>query len=379
MRLLTVRIITFLAALIGIGDSILSTLDHLRLHVAGTLKGGYCQVILAGGCKSAHTSQWSELFHVPISVYGIGFYFTITALLFMMFSRRMRQAALGLGLGISGLSLLYCVFLGYILYRSGNFCPLCAILYAVNIVLVTGLYIQIRIEGLHPLKNIGKTLWSGTSALAGTIFAAVTLIAFLIYGNALNAGRAHKSHTGIIDTAGMGLPSIGPVDAPIRVVEVSDFLCPYCAGFFQNLEKVREEMPAKVRVSFMQYPLDECNEYVGRAFHPGACVTAAAALCANKHKKFWEYARILYKNRHNHTIRELSGYAAGLGIDKKAFEECVLSPATTKTIRDQTRQAHKIGVRGTPTFIVNNRVFVGAKKKAALRGIFKDALRKKNE
>lgn len=378
MKLIISEIITLLAALVGIVDSILSTLDHLRLYAYGSLSGGYCQALMAGGCKSAHTSRWSEFLHVPISIYGIGFYFTIIALILAGNSKRMRRIALPLGLGISLVSILYCAFLAYILYRSGNFCPLCGILYAVNIILVIGLYLEMRFTNTVP-GRIKDILWSWVTALAATIFVVVTLAGVLMYSHALKAARAQQVRKPAVNAVQGPIPSIGPANAPIHVVEISDFLCPYCARLFNNLETLRKEMPNQVRIGFLQYPLDKCNEYVGWAFHPSSCMTAAASLCADKHGKFWAYARALYKNRHRHTLKELSGYAADLGMDEKAFQECVQQAATIKRIQGQTRQAHKMNVRGTPTFVVNGRIFIGAKSKKALRMIIKNALRNKNE
>jgi len=380
MRLIITATITILAAIIGIVDSILSTLDHLRLHASGSLSGGYCQALLAGGCKAAHTSRWSEIFHVPISIYGIAFYFTVIILILAgMFRRQLRKDALKLGFGMSLLALLYCMFLGYILYTSGNFCPLCFILYMVNLILLIGLYLQIRFQDMGLLKGIKGFLWSRAVVLGTGTFILVTLIGFLVYSNALKTAGMQQNKGKISGIVQVDIPSIGPADARIQVLEISDFLCPFCERFFHNLEAVRKEMPDRIRVKFLQYPLDECNPYVGRAFHPSACLTASASLCAKKQGKFWPYVQLLYKNRHRHTIKELTGYADGLGMDGQAFKTCLQQPSTMKIIHKQVQTAHKMNVRGTPTFVVNGKVYVGARDKKALRRIFKNALRKKSE
>ncbi len=368
------------AAIAGIVDTILSTLDHLRYRATGSLSGGFCQAIMAGGCRSAHSSRYSEILHVPISIYGLGFYCTILFLsLLALFTKPRQRDALLLGAGFSVLSLFYCGFLGYVLYASGNFCPLCVFLYVVNLVLVVSFFLQIRFHDIKLLQV--KTIPSiSTILVSAAVFFVITGMAFGTYSHALHkAVGERKTQVDTTNTMLMSIPWEGRGQAPVHVLEISDFLCPYCARLFFNLKAIRQRMPDRVNTGFMQYPLDKCNPYVGMAFHPTSCLTALAGICAHKYGKFWQYATILYKNRHRHTRNELLRYAVQIGLNRRAFTRCLRDAATMQDLRKQIEQAHRLHVRGTPTFVINGRVYVGSRGQKSLLLLLKAALRGKND
>ena len=78
-----------------------------------------------------------------------------------------------------------------------------------------------------------------------------------------------------------GVPSKGSIDAPLQVVEYSDFLCPYCRSFAAALGKYQAQMKGKLVVFYKNYPLDQaCNPGLRRTVHPGACNLALGAICA---------------------------------------------------------------------------------------------------
>jgi predicted DsbA family dithiol-disulfide isomerase len=96
-----------------------------------------------------------------------------------------------------------------------------------------------------------------------------------------------------------------------------------------------------------------------------------AAVCAHRAGKFWEYARLLYGNRHKHNARELENLAAKTGMERAAFRSCLRDPATIREVIRQAKIGHRLGVRGTPTFVINGVVFTGARSKAKLLKLLK--------
>ena len=85
-------------------------------------------------------------------------------------------------------------------------------------------------------------------------------------------------------------PALAP-DAPVTIVEISDFECPYCQKASQTLAELRTLYPGKLRLVFRNFPLDEsCNKLLKRQIHENACAAARAAFCAGEQGQFWPYA-----------------------------------------------------------------------------------------
>ncbi|MFC1885149.1 thioredoxin domain-containing protein, partial [Thermodesulfobacteriota bacterium] len=86
--------------------------------------------------------------------------------------------------------------------------------------------------------------------------------------------------------------AIGDADAPITIVEFSDFLCPFCARAARVVDELVQDNPHKIRVIFMNYPLDTvCNAYVNKTVHRGSCLFAVGAVCAAEQNRFEDYKR----------------------------------------------------------------------------------------
>src|SRR5262249_19965607 len=120
----------------------------------------------------------------------------------------------------------------------------------------------------------------------------------------------------------------GARDAPVAVVEFSDFQCPYCAEAFRDLRELMRTRP-EVSLVFRHFPLDgSCNSHVSHSLHPDACLAACAAECAAKQGRFWEYHDLLFEN-HEHLEREsLFRYARDANLDLTAFGDCLDHPDT---------------------------------------------------
>ncbi|MFA5108296.1 MAG: DsbA family protein [Candidatus Micrarchaeia archaeon] len=151
-----------------------------------------------------------------------------------------------------------------------------------------------------------------------------------------------------IDTTGR--PTRGASNAKVKIIEFSDFECPYCERGYGNIESVLKEFNGSVSVTFMNYPL---------SFHPNAQKAAEAAECANKQGKFWEYYDTLFTTRLL-TVSDLKKHASDLKLDTTAFNTCLDSGEMTKTVTDQATLGSSLGVSGTPSFFINGKLLVGA-------------------
>ena len=112
-------------------------------------------------------------------------------------------------------------------------------------------------------------------------------------------------------------PTLGKPDAPITIVEFSDYQCPFCRRFFENtLPALKADYIdiGTVRYVFRDFPLDR--------IHPQARKAAEAARCAGEQGQYWEMHDQLFQNRALRVL-QLKGYARNLGLDLTAFEACL--------------------------------------------------------
>jgi len=148
-------------------------------------------------------------------------------------------------------------------------------------------------------------------------------------------------------------PSWGPADAPVTIVEFSDFQCPYCARFVtQTLPQIRQQYEGKVRFVFRDFPLSTIHENAEKA--------AEAAECANEQGKFWEYHDKLFSSQSALDVASLKSYASQLGLDTATFDECLDSNKYAEEIQKDVQDGTSYGVDGTPAFFVNGQLVVGA-------------------
>jgi protein-disulfide isomerase len=140
-------------------------------------------------------------------------------------------------------------------------------------------------------------------------------------------------------------PSEGPADAPVTLVEFSDFQCPFCARARPMIQALREHYPTQLRVVYKHLPLE--------AIHPHARAAAEAAVCADEQGKFWAYHDQLFAHQSKLSDDDLRGYAAAVGLDLSAFEQCRKDPKRTQKVADDLAEARAAGITGTPAFVIN--------------------------
>jgi protein-disulfide isomerase len=144
-----------------------------------------------------------------------------------------------------------------------------------------------------------------------------------------------------------GAPFIGSNDAPITIVEFTDYQCPYCKQFFTQtfpwLSKAYIES-GQVRFVVMNFPLAEQHKDAGRA--------ANAAVCAQRQDHFWEMHDHMQANPDSLLMDSLLAYAKQVGMDADSFRVCIESEATNEAVLKARALAAEKGVQVTPTFVV---------------------------
>jgi protein-disulfide isomerase len=149
-----------------------------------------------------------------------------------------------------------------------------------------------------------------------------------------------------------GAAATGPADAPVTIVEFTDYQCPYCHRAQGVIDQVLSRYSGKVRFVHLDFPLDG---------HPGAVPAARAVRCAGEQGKFWEYHRSLMTAPGTLDEADLEGRASALRLDGGAFGACLSSSRHDGAIQASLRQGEELGVTGTPAYFVNGRMLSGAR------------------
>ena len=151
-------------------------------------------------------------------------------------------------------------------------------------------------------------------------------------------------------------PIIGDPNAPISIIEFSDFQCPFCARFhIQTLPSILEEYvdQGKVKLIFRDFPIQN--------IHPNALPASVAAECANEQGKFKEMHDELFENQKEwsgvetaNAVSLFSQYALEMGLEQEVFDSCLTNGKYIEEIRNDLNDGRTYGVSGTPGFFIGN-------------------------
>ena len=142
-------------------------------------------------------------------------------------------------------------------------------------------------------------------------------------------------------------PFLGDADAPVTLVEFTDYQCPFCkrhtAGVMKQLVKDYVET-GKVKYVLREFPI--------ASLHPKSAKGSEAALCAGDQGKYWEMHDLLFANARLMAPEDLKQHGATLGLDQAAFDACLDEAKYAAQIQASLQEGIKAGVRGTPSFFI---------------------------
>ena len=167
----------------------------------------------------------------------------------------------------------------------------------------------------------------------------------------------------VIDTT--GAPFRGAADAPVTIVQFSEFQCPFCSRVEPTLDELLKSYEGKVKIVFKQMPLP---------FHNNAQKAAEASLFAHANGKFWELHKLMFANQGALDVENLKKYATEVGLDAAALEAALTSNQYEAAVTADVEAAQKAGISGTPTFVINGKLLVVAQPIDAFKKAVDEAL-----
>lgn len=203
---------------------------------------------------------------------------------------------------------------------------------------------------LFALLFVGSFFWNSGSASSGAVVAnnpAPTLPS--------EPSEPERVQVSLDGAAGVK----GEENAPITIVEFSDYQCPFCERFYsQTLPSMLSDYveSGKVKLVFKDLPLP---------FHPNADNAAVAARCGGEQGNYWGMHDELFGNQESWVSlpdpsETFAGYATKIGLDGGKLKDCMKSGKFDKVIQENVREANKVGLSGTPSFVINGLSVVGA-------------------
>jgi protein-disulfide isomerase len=318
-----------------------------------------CNINQVLNCDVVNSSAYSEMFGVPITLFGAAFYAGLAVASLAPADRRLYLVTTA----FAGLSLGYSLFLGWVSVQIGAVCVLCISIYVGNVLLLWA-----GIAGLQSTK--GSPQPAPTTLLASgplPVLAAVFVVVVALGGFSWRQQRAAAGPTADLDAASLAAyyespkgpvrldgtePILGDPRAPYQVVEWADFGCPHCAHAAKELKALVSEHP-DIQLRFRVFPLSsQCNPAMEGDQGADRCLAAAAAECALRQERFWEMSTALFENQGYHAPEDLKFMAQEVGLDVPSWEQCMHDPKVLQGILSDAKAGEEAGITGTPSLFV---------------------------
>ncbi len=358
----------------------------------------FCAVSEAVNCETVALSPYATVLGVPTSVWASAGY-VFSALLALWCAWWLRN-----GFGLGWLALTGVVFTGVSAFLAwvmgaviGSLCILCLALDVVNVGVLAMALLALRNRGTSFQRALADDLRALARLSAAPIAMGLVLLALL--GGAFAYGS--RMVDAVQPSRGEGSPSAGPqsplnhppspecgpgeagspsspqirtgvspdghpwvgAERPlVEVHEFTDYQCPHCRKAHLLVRRLISEYPDRLRVYHRNFPLDhQCNPSVEKPFHQRACELARVAVCAGRQGRFFEMNDFLFQHADEIRDRNLDAddIARRLELDLDRFRCCLDEAAVREAIRRDIEDGRRLGIEGTPAFVVDGRVYYG--------------------
>jgi len=388
------RILSFVSGLGMMVASAMTIQHYFAANFPETIfEGSFCDLNAFFNCDSSAFSNISQLGGVPLGYFGLfvgGLVSLGAAFPSPAFERTNKSLSLLNVLGVVTL-------LSYTVFFLGSLCLLCSGFYLFSIVS----FVLFWRYGIDGEKKGFFRRWLRPSVLhlsAYTVILAAGAYGFMVFHDAKEDAQTGGVASRIVDQyfslPEVALPSVlSPfwsirsteefADAPVRIVEYADLLCPDCRFLADQLHQLDEEFPGKINVIFQPFPLEGiCNDVVEKDLHQGACeMTYMATYDPAKFKDIHDEIWASWPEPRKPEWRQALAQRYGV-------EEAVSDPETQALVHtliqtgkeyEKTSDQFSYGIRSTPTMILNGRMVIGTLPYEQMKAIVEAILQQAEE
>jgi protein-disulfide isomerase/uncharacterized membrane protein len=374
--------------LVAAGVSVYMTRHHETQLYGGPAYQGEkvagCEEAAGVSCDVVNTSDWSELFGVPLFTWGLGFYLAAIAVVVLAARGQHKLKPLLVAMGVGATA--YSVFLYWISVEElKHVCLWCMRLYGMNAaLLVLSAASGVTRNDLPSSKDLGVfagifALTTGVAVGGQKVYRGQLLSAAPTAGGLtaasdvkeISLAQDPKGDAPVLSfsiTTEDGTPATlttGPGDAwkgnpkaKVAVVEFADFECGYCKRTGFELRRLYEKYKNDVVFIFKHFPMDpQCNPGVANKKHADACNAAAASVCAQQQGRFWAMHDLMFKNNHQLRPDNLIAYAEKAGLDKQGFLQCMQEKKGVAKVQADGEVGKTLAIHGTPRIWINGQLY----------------------
>jgi uncharacterized membrane protein/protein-disulfide isomerase len=365
--------------LVGLGllASIYLSISHYRVFTDIGYRS-FCAISRSINCDTVSQSPYAIFIGVPVPVWGVfGYAFLLVFLILFVGPPDSRgrgfAAVFCLSLAFSGYSVLLALISSFLIHA---YCIVCIFTYAINFLLAfMNWLVRNRFESCSFIQAVKLdfnylTQRSQRSAiLSGVmVFTIMLIIAFFpAYWKLEPTAAPLKLQTGVTED---GHPWIGNDKAPIIITEYSDYLCFQCKKMNYYLRQFISKHPEKIKLVHRHFPMDSrYNPLVKAPFHKGAGTMALIAIHATDQDIFWPINDYLFSIAADNRHIDIDDLAEMFGLDPGQLKSGLGDPRIGRMLINDIRQGLKLGLRGTPSYVIDDRVYHGNLPTAVFRRI----------
>jgi len=371
--------VIFLASL-GLADAIYLSQSHYRVYTDVRYMS-FCAISKAINCDTVSQSPYSILWGIPVPVWGIiGYAFVLTLLVYAGAQSAEKQRMWSILLIVTLFYSLFSIALGVIsAYEIHSYCLMCIVSYAINFLLLyyawlirrrfasNGLIDDILLD-VRYLKHQQKI---PVLIMSAGFIIVITGLGTLMppYWRMTLSPLSAAVSTGITDD---GHPWIGAAHPLLEITEYSDYQCFQCKKMYYFLRRIIAENPDSIRLIHRHYPMDsKVNPLVKEPFHVGSAAMSLLAICAQSQGKFWEMNDILFNIDMSKGIMNPSELLSRVGIDAAGHSTNISDPHYMVQLLSDIRTGMKLGLSGTPGFVIDGHLYQGQIPAELLKKIMK--------
>lgn len=361
------------ASLVGCGLALYAAYQTILLRWQGLVNPSACSVNDWINCDAVLASSHAFLLNIPVAWWGALYYLCVLALAIWLIVKPSKQLSL-LGLGLTTAGLLFSLYKAFYLFVVLKlFCPVCVLMYLVNIALL------ILIWGTTGVPRRALFKFSETPPEKSNLsLLRIVGLGFILFTGIFASGYLLACH---LESRYFKLPEVnvaGEVEkhfeqppqeirvapeaatwgnsaAKVTIVEFSDFQCSHCRRSAALMKGLLWEFRDQVKFVFMNFPLDpKINRFIHVKVHEHAGLAARAAVCAQKRGKFWEFHDALFQIQNHLSAGAVLALAESFGWDRLAFERDLNDQATYARVRLEIEYAGP-SIRSTPSLFINGR------------------------
>lgn len=358
--------------------------QYLQLNANEGRSSDACSAVFGKSCDAALKSNYSTIVGLPLAAWGILYYtaiilFWLVPVLFGDDFKKLMGVVIYTTTLMGVLAAMF--LLSLMLIRPELFCPLCSILHGINIALfffinhANGIS---RKEVVPAFKGWIKIIFSKKITqplMRWKLFGVSSMMLLLVsmYFGLYTLTLKKNEDSGFIDAKKLfnefygqpirqiPLDTSDPINGPqksiINIVVFSDFFCPACKRFSQDLQRIIEEGKGNYSIVFKHFPLStDCNHGIGENLHPLACEAAYAGVVAQMQGKFWAFHDTIFNAPNIKQDDFIRLMALRSGLDLKHFDSLRHASFVKEKVSRDIALAQSLNIDATPTVFLNGRL-----------------------